>query len=61
MRILRVAIVALCLQPRALRRYPNFAYGLVKKGSAYSGLLRCLLMLLPPLHAASIFAKRPAT
>jgi len=22
-----------------LRHYPNFAYGLVKKGSAYSGLL----------------------
>jgi hypothetical protein len=23
-----------------LRHYPNFAYGLVKQGSAYSGLLR---------------------
>lgn len=31
---------AIAISDVLLRHYPNFAYGLVKKGSAYSGLLR---------------------
>lgn len=31
---------ALAVSDVLLRHYPNFAYGLVKQGSAYSGLLR---------------------
>lgn len=31
---------AIAVSDVLLRHYPNFAYGLVKKGSAYSGLLR---------------------
>lgn len=31
---------ALAISDVLLRHYPNFAYGLVKKGNAYSGLLR---------------------
>jgi regulator of sirC expression with transglutaminase-like and TPR domain len=31
---------AVAISDVLLRHYPNFAYGLVKKGSAYSGLLR---------------------
>lgn len=46
MRILRLAILMFCLPIAAavsdvlLRHYSTFAYGLVKKGSAHSGLLR---------------------